>query len=460
MIFAAAALAVLLVAVAARFWRIATWAALVLMVYEGALRKWFLPQFQQPIYFLKDGLLLGAYFGYFVGSRWLRDRAPFHRHVGNAILAFYALLCFSQLLNPRLPNIFVGLYGLQSYIMYVPLMYMVPELLPDQRALRRFVLGLVITAAIPLALGIVQFNLPPTHYLNQYVWSDQGIATFGPDDNLVRVTSTFSYISGYASYLSALAVLLLGLALSERSRWLRFVLVGGVAAVIVNLFMTGSRGPLLVVLLCVPFVVFQAFVTARKHQVKTALVLTLAIPIAVGAALWTAPDAQTAMTHRVTSNGNENLDRIKQIFITPIQAFKDAGFTGYGIGTTLPGSTFLYQPKVSDEQPPAYEGEHERVMIEIGSIGYFLVLLARLVVPLQLFLSLRKCGSPYLRPLIAAAFAITLVDVPLPIIINHTSGIIFWFLAGFAFLPITEARLSTRPLMRDAVAAEPAVISA
>jgi hypothetical protein len=452
--FAAGILGALLLVLAARFWRIATWAALILMIYEGALRKWFLPQFQQPIYFAKDALLLGAYFGYFVGSRWLRGRNPFHRHVGNGILAFYALLCLSQLLNPRLPNIFVGLYGLQSYIMYVPLMYMVPALLPDERAMRRFVLGVVITAAIPLALGIIQFNLPPTHFLNQYVWSDQGIATFGPDDNLVRVTSTFSYISGYASYLSALAVLLLALALMEGARWLRFVLVGSVAAVVVNLFMTGSRGPLLLVVLCVPFVVLQAFMRARKRQVKTALVLTLAIPIAVAAALWTAPDAQIAMADRVTSNGSENLERIKQLFTEPVRAFNDAGPIGYGIGTTLPGSSFLYQPKVTDEQPPPYEGEHERVMIEVGNIGYFLVLLARVVVPLQLFLCLRNCHSP-LRPLIAAAFVVTVANVPLPIIINHTSGIIYWFLAGFAFLPFAQASVAPVPVHDSAnVAAE------
>lgn len=460
MTVAAAIFGALLLALAARFWRIATWAALILMIYEGALRKWFLPQFQQPIYFAKDALFLGAYFGYFVGSRWLRDRNPFHRHVGNGIFVFYALLCFSQLLNPRLPNIFVGLYGLQSYIMYVPLMYMVPELLPDERALRRFVIGLMMTAAVPLALGIIQFNLPPTHYLNHYVWSDQGIATFGPEDNLVRVTSTFSYISGYASYLSALAVLLLALALMERARWLRFVLVAGVAAVMVNLLMTGSRGPLLLVLLCVPFVVLQALMTARKRQVKIALVLTLAIPIAVAAGLWTTPDAQVAMADRVASNGGENFERIRQLFTEPVRAFKDAGPIGYGLGTTLPGAAFLYEPQPSDEQPPPYEGEHERVMIEIGSVGYFLVLLARLVVPLQLFLSLRNCGSSYLRPLIAAAFVVTLANVPLPIIINHTNGIIYWFLAGFALLPLTEARLGTLPLMRDAVDAEPAVISA
>jgi hypothetical protein len=38
---------------------------LILVVLEGALRKWVLPQASQFIYFLKDFVLIGAYLRYF-----------------------------------------------------------------------------------------------------------------------------------------------------------------------------------------------------------------------------------------------------------------------------------------------------------------------------------------------------------------------------------------------------------
>jgi len=195
MTLAALILGGLLLVASARFWRIGAWAALVLMVYEGALRKWFLPQFQEHIYFVKDILLLGSYVGCFFGARLMRSRPLIQRHSANLIIGLYAAFCLFQVLNPRLPNWAVGLYGFESYLFYIPLMYMVPELLPDERIFRRFVGGLLVVAAIPLILGVVQFNLPASHWLNQYVWSTQAVATFGAYSDHARVTSTFSYIT-------------------------------------------------------------------------------------------------------------------------------------------------------------------------------------------------------------------------------------------------------------------------
>lgn len=47
-------------------WRRAVNIAFFLIVIEGALRKWVLPQASELIYFLKDFVLLGAYVKYYV----------------------------------------------------------------------------------------------------------------------------------------------------------------------------------------------------------------------------------------------------------------------------------------------------------------------------------------------------------------------------------------------------------
>ena len=47
-----------------RRWREAVQLAMVLVIFEGAIRKWVFPGAQDLIYFAKDVLLLGAYAGF------------------------------------------------------------------------------------------------------------------------------------------------------------------------------------------------------------------------------------------------------------------------------------------------------------------------------------------------------------------------------------------------------------
>ncbi|PSO73397.1 MAG: hypothetical protein BRC37_09705, partial [Cyanobacteria bacterium QH_3_48_40] len=46
-------------------WRRSVKAALVIVIIEGALRKWAFPQLSELIFFLKDFVLIGAYLSYF-----------------------------------------------------------------------------------------------------------------------------------------------------------------------------------------------------------------------------------------------------------------------------------------------------------------------------------------------------------------------------------------------------------
>jgi O-Antigen ligase len=435
MIFAALVAAGLLLAAAARYWRVATWAALVLMIYEGALRKWFLPQFQEHIYFLKDLLLLGAYIGCFFGSRLMRSRPLFQRHSINIVLGAYVALCFFQTLNPRLPNWMVGLYGFESYLFYIPLMYMVPELLPDEKTFRRFVVALLIASAIPLMLGAVQFNLPANHAINRYVWSDQSVATFGQNFDRARVTSTFSYITGYAAYLTGLGVILLALAMLEQRRLMRILLYGALLFTVADMLMTGSRSPVLQLALIAPFVLLLTMGSASNRHVKAALAAIILLGfVAAGVAAFF-PAAHEAFVDRVASNDGENMDRVTQLWTGTVQGVREAGFGGYGIGSTLPGSGFLFDYLNSADPPPRVEAELEHVLVETGLLGFLLTVAVRLLVPLQLYRVMRQFPRSSARPLLAAAFVFLLISLPMQIIVSRTAGLIYWFMAGFAFLP-------------------------
>ena len=47
-------------------WRLAVKSALVIALFEGAIRKWVFPAGQELVYFLKDVFLIGAYLKFFL----------------------------------------------------------------------------------------------------------------------------------------------------------------------------------------------------------------------------------------------------------------------------------------------------------------------------------------------------------------------------------------------------------
>src|SRR5262249_10134869 len=63
-----AAIAVACAFLAVRYWQRALFGVFVLLVFEGALRKWVFPSAQAQIYLVKDVILLAVYLGFILDS--------------------------------------------------------------------------------------------------------------------------------------------------------------------------------------------------------------------------------------------------------------------------------------------------------------------------------------------------------------------------------------------------------
>ncbi|MHC5720587.1 MAG: hypothetical protein ACYTX0_53350, partial [Nostoc sp.] len=86
-------------------WRTSIKTILVLVVIEGALRKWVLPQGSQFIYFLKDIVLIGAYFRYYILSSTEKNFRIKGNSAAETIASIILLLtawCLLQVFNPSL----------------------------------------------------------------------------------------------------------------------------------------------------------------------------------------------------------------------------------------------------------------------------------------------------------------------------------------------------------------------
>jgi hypothetical protein len=122
-LFAAIALPCALIAV--RYWQGALLGVFVLMVFEGALRKWVFPWAQAQIYLVKDAILLAVYLGFILESRRTISSA---RRVGaiKAILVVSFVFGALEVFNPNSPSVLVGLMGLKAYFLYAPVAFILP----------------------------------------------------------------------------------------------------------------------------------------------------------------------------------------------------------------------------------------------------------------------------------------------------------------------------------------------
>lgn len=420
-----------------RRWRDAVQAAMVLVILEGAIRKWLVPGAQDLVYFAKDVLLLGAYLGYFQQRARLRSRLPALPLLWGA-LGFAALLGLLQVFNPDLPNLLVGILGFKAYFFYVPLIVLIPATFRTDveigTALRRYNL-----IAIPVGLlAIAQFFSPPSSPLNTYARPGSEaaayIATFGSSEH-VRVTATFSFISGYTAYLLTMAILLL-VWLGATGWRLRgnLSLYGALGITLLGMLMTGSRGPVVLLLVLLPFYWWLG-VLREKGGGGTLGRLMLGSTLMLAVVGWFGQDAIAAFYGRALGIGDVP-SRVTTPFQAPFLVIGEAGLTGFGIGATHQTAAAVTPgiPPYAWLRGLMIEAETGRVMLELGAIGFVIFYLIRVGLLLFAFSQVFRLRVRFHRILAVGSFLYMLGSLPGSIVFDLTSGLYYWAFVGLLFL--------------------------
>lgn len=418
-------------------WRNSVKAVLVLLVIEGALRKWVLPQASDMIYFLKDLVLLGAYLRYYFFSLSER-RFPIKNSILTLLFLCVTGWCLFQAFNPSLGSPIVGIFGLRGYLFYIPLIWMIPTLFQSEDELYKF-LRTYLLLIIPVGiLGIAQFFSPPSSPINAYVPGEvTNIATFGKGgSDITRITGTFSYISGYATYLIVSFGLLIPLLSSKQTRVWQLFSICELFFITVNSFMTGSRSVVIAeALFLIGYLGIKGFIQPAKTLNFLRKFLPVAIIIALVASIWFQP-AIDAIWLRTTANQDLS-ERISDSFIQPFKFTQYKELDGYGTGATHPGGRTLRRalnlPK-GEFISVDYESELGRVALEVGPIGFILWYGLRIGILTNLWFVFWKLKKPLLRELVLAAFLIHAIQINGHLVFHHTFSVYYWFLSSFIFL--------------------------
>jgi hypothetical protein len=456
--WALAALVVPCAFLAIKYWQGALFAVFVLLVFEGALRKWAFPSAQAQMYLVKDGILLAAYLGFILDSRRKR---PEPKGIGliKIILVISFVWGCIEVFNPNSPSIVVGFMGLKSYFLYVPVAFILPYAIKSREHLfvliRRYII-----IAIPVAvLGFIQIAAGPASSLNVYVGTSEDTpamaAHFGQKE-FVRTSGTFSYVSGYAVFLTFIAFLGIGYNMAHGWR-LKNNITPIVALTLVAgaMFTTGSRGPIWMLLASGPVILWLA-ARSRVLSPQIAVRVFILVPVIAILALNISPEAVEAFKERLAETQDTSAYTLERLYQAPWETMgvlSYAPILGVGIGTTHSAALVIMGTDPWWLGGLMTEAEMARVTHEQGPIGLLLTYSLRFLIPAFALRWAMRFKDPAYRVLGIALAVYLTQGIWSSIILNATANLFYWgafgvVLAMWRLEQPAGAELATRLVRR------------
>lgn len=179
-------------------YRKAIWVYLLLLIFEGALRKWFLPSLSTPLLLVRDPIAIWLTItGYQKG--WFKSG-----YIKTMAIISSISLLLTIIIGHH--NLFVALFGWRIYFFHFPMIFVMGKILTREDLIKigRFILWI----SIPMTVLIfVQFHSPQTAWVNTGV-GGEGTAGFAGALGYNRPPGTFSFTSGYVLYQGVVGCLL------------------------------------------------------------------------------------------------------------------------------------------------------------------------------------------------------------------------------------------------------------
>ncbi len=354
------------------------WIYFWLLIFEGALRKWIVPQLATPLLIARDPVVIYAYFLALKEGLFPRDRFT----TGIIVLGFLSL--FASIVTAIAAidsNLAVIVYGLRTNFLHLPFIFLVPRVFSrsDVINIGRWVLILTVPMAV---LMVVQFYAPSSAFINKA--ATEGGAQITSVGGRVRPPGTFSYILGSAQYFSLVASFLL-YGLTQPGSYPTWLLTAAGFGTVSALAVSGSRTALasvvVVVMLLLIGLLLKPGLIAKSYNL-----LLLGAVIILGLSSTTffsfLGEGVSVFSTRIENAGaNEGggvgfVARFLEGFTEPFAQFYTTPLLGYGLGMgTGAGAALMNR---TGEFLLA-EGEWARVILESGPILGLAYIICRLL---------------------------------------------------------------------------------
>lgn len=433
-------------------WRAAVKAALVIALLEGAIRKWVFPGGQELVYFLKDGLLLGAYLRFFFSPdtevRACRLKAPL------GFVMILAVMLTLWALNPNIGHPILAVVGLKIYLYYLPLVFMMPYLFRTHEEMTRQ-LTWYAWLGIPICLlGLAQYAAGAHSILNVYAQSEAregvGAVTFGLDTEVVRVriTGTFSYITGHTVFICFFSAINLVLLSIEQTKH-KWVLVSlALPLLAVNAMMSGSRAAVLIIVLLIGGFSLASITGRLATSRNFRLMLFCGMIVCVAVGVYAFRDAWVNWFSRYQGAGDSVYSRvILHPFAAVEKAVEESPAFGVGIGVTqLVTAAFRRVLNVPGPEMRGifFDNEMGMVMNELGVLGFGVWYGLRIALMVAIWSAYWRAPPGLLRSICLAGFLLSGPFLLMSLVSNHTANILLHAVVGIGMLPYLHPTVQRR----------------
>jgi hypothetical protein len=378
------------------------WAYLLLLVFEGSLRKWVLPGAADALLIVRDPVVLGVYALVMMEGRFPR----------NGFISFAIALAITSTVFAFLGghgNIWVTAYGVRTNYLHIPFIWVMAEYL-DRRDVRR--LGYAILAiAIPMTiLMVLQNRSGQDAWVNRGVGGGEGGQIHGAMGR-IRPPGFFSFITGPMVFFPVATAFCLAFVIEKKKAFATWFVYAAGLCIALALPISISRGTA-VICGCVAAVFLAciiykgAFTAAFARAIMGCVVVLVVLrfmPIT--------SEAWMVFMDRWTIAANESqgdawgslTSRIFAGLVAPFELMLDVPFFGQGIGLGSNVASKLLSGRMGFMLA---EDEWTRAMMELGPILGLGFIGLRVVLWFYLFLqswrALRHRGD-FLPMLVTAA---------------------------------------------------------
>lgn len=433
-------------------WRAAVKIALVVALFEGAIRKWLLPGGQELVYFLKDVFLIGAYIRFFLAPT--ADLRAYTLKVPLGLVLILSVIACASALNPNIGSAIIALYGVKIYFMYIPLIFMMPYLFRTDGEMLRQLTWYTMLAVPICALGFLQWRSDAFSMLNTYAAAEEmgntGATGFGLEGGKVRITGTFSYITGHTTFVAVFSSLTLVLLSLKETRFKSLLLFIGLPMLAANGLMGGSRASIVCGLFVAAGLVI-ATTTGRVGSNKHFITMLVAGGLLASAgAVYVYRDAWMNWYARFETSGSTSDIEARTVGHAGVaigMALKEGSGLGTGMGLSHPASDALrrrLKVPAPRKKGLVYDNEFGQVMGELGLPGFLAWYGLRFMGILACWLGYWRSPPGLVRVMCLTTFLISIPHFFMSLVLNHTANILISAMTGLSLIPFLQNRVVMR----------------
>lgn len=353
------------------------WLYFWLLMFEGALRKWLVPQLATPLLIIRDPIVIGACF--------LAIKAGiFPKNIFTKIIIYVAFISFLGGLATVIisdGNLAVAIFGLRTNFLHLPLIFLIPKVftLKDIKELGKWVLLL----AAPMALLMVyQFNSLPDAFINRVAGTGEG-QQLSSALGKIRPAGTFSFITGAAQYFSLVASFLL-YGLVQTKIYANWLLAIAGFALVSALAVSGSRTAIgsvaIVVVSLVAGLLVQPRLAVKSYRL---LILIGIISFGIRFTPFFSEGIEVLNTRVEAADAAESssggiVSRFFDGFLGAFSNTEQIPLFGYGLGMGTNAGAAILTGRA--DKFLLAEGEWPRVVLESGLLLGLLYILLRVAI--------------------------------------------------------------------------------